>query len=140
MSNLNEGIQPNTVSYWEERTINIGDYESRKFGLSITKKTVHINNVDKKSTIRANASSNYYESDNEQNIINKIKEVVKTNLDEQEFFIRSSVNDFVDHANLHKTKDLLGVEMEVIDDEIEAKPTKKKVSEFDDVDFEIEDD
>lgn len=60
MEKVVEQVQPNTISYWEERTINIGQYESRKLGLSVTQKVTYINNLDKKVTIKESDSVRVY--------------------------------------------------------------------------------
>lgn len=141
MSSDNE-IQPNTISYWEERTINIGDYESRKFGLSLTRKVTYINKIDKKLTISDSQTAKYYQNESEEKVIEQVMKAVKEKLDDQEFFIRSSVNEFVDTPNLHKVKDLIGIVMEDTDasvhEPLQAEKETKKDYGFDDVDFELE--
>jgi len=139
-------VQPNTVSYWEERTINIGDYESRKFGLSITKKTTYINKIDKKVSLKEVESVKVYPNQNIDEAVVEVIGKVQKKLDDEEFRIRSAVNGYLngDHSNLFKVKDLLGVEMNDIDAEIskveEEKPKKLRPQpkdEFDDVDFDL---
>ena len=53
-------LQPNTITYWEERSVNIGHYESRKFGISVTTKVVDLNNVDRKVVLSLGESAKIY--------------------------------------------------------------------------------
>lgn len=54
--NSNDGQLANKVSYWEERTINIGNYESRKLGLSFSHTIYNINFLDQKVAFSEHAS------------------------------------------------------------------------------------
>jgi len=106
-------VQPNTIGYWEERTVNIGDYESIKFGLSITVKSVaKINNVDRKVTIREAKYVNLYPNEVQEEVVERVVKDVRKVLDDREFEVRQAVADFVDHPNIHKVKTLLNVTFE----------------------------
>jgi len=110
METKNEGIQPNTITYWEERTVNIGEYESHKFGISVTVKT--INNLDKKVCLNESMTTKLYPIEDITETIKKLETIVRDRLNEREIFIRFEVDQFLNNqSNLRKVANILGIEV-----------------------------
>lgn len=139
---MEERVEPNSITYWEERTINIGDYESRKIGLSLSTKVIDINVIDKKLVISSSDSIKFYKKSDMDSAINEAVSTVKNVLDENEKKIRTEVQRFVADSLIEKGRHLFNIPLEedFISDVEEVKE-KRRAKTFDDEDFDdFEDD
>jgi len=103
------GIEPDSVSYWEDRTINIGSFESRKFGLSVTQKIVSINLKEQKVTISDRETLKVYPNKTIDETIDKAISTVRTRLDADEKELRTTVQEFVDDLLVLKGQKLFNI-------------------------------
>jgi len=142
MSNENT-TQPNTVTYWESRQINIGDYENISFGATYGLKIIEINRRDKKVEISSAQSAAVYQSITIEDAFSVAVEKVHgiLNAREKEIRLMSQINggtafntaqkgiDF----NIIKPEDLVKKE-KINTGFIEEKPARKfKDEDFDDL-------
>jgi hypothetical protein len=86
----------NTVSYWESRQINIGDYESITCGVSVSCDIDWINQMEARATIKSSAKVKVDSPKDTLKAVMKAQKIVKKALDKRELTIRTLAEDFLD--------------------------------------------
>lgn len=90
MENGSNGIEPNSVTYWESRTINIGDYEQVSFGATSVIK--FINQTEKKVELKAKETIECYPRMNDAQAFDTVKNKITEILNQREKTIRLQSN------------------------------------------------
>ena len=88
MEKENQGIEPHSITYWESRQINIGDYENISFGATSIVKFVPINQQQKKVEISESEITHTYPLMNSSEAFDVARLRVRQVLDERERTIR----------------------------------------------------
>ena len=131
-------LQPNTITYWEERSVNIGHYESRKFGISVTTKVVDLNNVDRKVVLSLGESAKIYPNQSVEETIDSLTKIVRDRLDRDELVVRKTVEEFLEEDLIRKGRKIFNIESdENMITEVDDKPRrakKKQAPKYDDED------
>lgn len=85
-------IQPNSVTYWESRQINIGDYENISFGGTSITKVIGINREEKKVEISNAETTLCYPHMSQEQAMKDAQRRVREVLDAREKEIRMASN------------------------------------------------
>lgn len=154
--NHESGIEPQSVTYWESRQVNIGDYESVSFGSTVVTKFIDINKTDKKAQIDKFEEVTTYPVMSRDAAIESCIGKVKAVLDarEKELRLNSHKNGGTNFDTLKKAEDFsiitkeekpkdidLDDDFEIEEKVVENKTKSKKKEELfsdDDFDFDME--
>lgn len=124
-------MEPNTISYSEERTVNIGDYEARKMWLSVSTKVVDINLIDKKVVIANQETIKCYDNLSIADAIDRAVTTVRTRLDADEKKLRTQAQEFLSDILIEKGRKMFGIEVEETDiTDFEEEKPKRKAKKF----------
>jgi len=119
------------ISYWEERTINIGNYENVKCGLTYSTTIKDINMVDKTISISELDSISFEdENSNYRESLKRVQNRVKKVLDAREADIRLRSEEFQDDFSPSRKALIMGT----IDLIKASKKTNKLKIELDEID------
>lgn len=139
-------VKPNSVTYWESRQINIGDYENIGFGGTAIVQFVPINRVDKGAQIQHSDTVQAYPNMTTEEAFEAAQSRVKALLDAREKTIRlqSNSNGNTSFDTLKKGQDfgVIGNDEEVgitaVDEERPAVKSNRQIREEIDAEFDEE--
>lgn len=100
-------VEPNSVTYWESRQVNIGDYENVSFGGTSIVKFIPINQQEKKVEISQSDLIEVYPQMSEEDALLAAQKRVRTILDGREKELRLQVNNYanISYDALKKAED-----------------------------------
>jgi hypothetical protein len=135
-----ETREPNSITYWESRKINIGDYEGIDFGATAISKFIPINRTERKAEITDGESTNVYPEMTEEQAFEQAQSKVRKLLDarEKEIRLASNTNGNTSFDTLKKATDFKIVgDDDIVLTDTDVKPPKAAANE--ELDTELED-